>query len=402
MALSLWTVSIRSIFAITALVGFASVAQARQWTVSVLDPIGSTQSIANRASGGNQGGWVSGLGNNAGRAILWSGSQTSFIDLHPIGINNPNSYSSILGVSEGGGVYQVGYVYNGQPGTDSHAFLWGGTAGSAIDLNPSGYYASAAYAVTSDGSMQVGISLLSSQSSPHAFTWSGLANTAVDINPAGFDSSYAFDATSSYIVGYGSGIPTGGKNHALKFLGSGNYIDLNPLGFETSYAQGAWGNLQAGGGITTTNNEHALLWQGSANSAIDLNPSGFSDSGISDIFGNRAVGQGRTSTVSQSHALLWDDVTSSNVIDLHNAAGLSSLFRNSAAYGIDDTTGDIVGIGQTYQGTTHALLWRYQSTPASITPEMPGAPQFVTAFLSLGFLFAKRRPRGRGAGRGVV
>jgi hypothetical protein len=126
-------------------------ARAVTYTATLLHPNGFASSTASGASGAIQAGVGHLPGNDFfnNRALLWSGSAGSVVDLNPVGL----SYS---GASAASGINQVGYAANlTAPGTiTTHAILWSGTAASAVDLNPPGFVASRAYDVS--GSFQVG------------------------------------------------------------------------------------------------------------------------------------------------------------------------------------------------------------------------------------------------------
>lgn len=86
-------------------------------------------------------------------------------------------------------------------------------------------------------------------------------------------------------------------------------VVLHPSGFTSTYAYGVDGTQQVGYG-----DNHALLWNGSANSFVDLHqflPAGFSSSySVSiDDFGN-IVGLAYESVTpfAEPHAILWKPI----------------------------------------------------------------------------------------------
>ena len=128
-------------------------------------------------------------------------------DLNPRGFY----YSRATGVF---GTTQVGYGSGPSFGNSSHAFLWNGTAASAVDLNPAGVTNSEALGIY--GTMQVGdgsgpsFGSTYGSANTHAFLWNGTAASAVDLNaflPSGFNTiSQALGVDSNgNIVGYGNG-----------------------------------------------------------------------------------------------------------------------------------------------------------------------------------------------------
>ena len=120
-----------------------------------------------------------------------------------------------------------------------------------------------------------------------------------------------------------------------------------------------WGDSQAGYGSGPATNyfDHALLWNGTAESAIDLNPVGFESSYASDVAGGRQVGSGAGFvTNGNTHALLWNG-TAQSVVDLHvSLLALGTQFSSSFASSIGEN-GNIVGFAYTLDGVGQAVLW---------------------------------------------
>src|SRR5207237_551829 len=94
-----------------------------------------------------------------------------------------------------------------------------------------------------------------------------------DLNPSGFTHSEGYGISGSQQVGQGTGSATGDNNHALLWSGTATtFVDLNPCGFTTSAASALSGSQQGGvgSGSATGGNNHALLWSGTASSVVDL------------------------------------------------------------------------------------------------------------------------------------
>jgi hypothetical protein len=192
------------------------------------------------------------------RAYLWTGTAASAVDLHPAG-----SFASIAN-----GVYgsnQVGWAAT-TPITSSHAMLWSGSAASVVDLNPVGHYGSQATAIW--GTTQVGWGTATSISQPHALLWNGTASSFVDLHPAGFERSQATDAAGTFQVGHGIVAGIGGTQHALVWNGSAaSAVDLHPFvtaldpSFDVSYALGfAEDGRVVGFARKTQDNFYAVMW----------------------------------------------------------------------------------------------------------------------------------------------
>jgi hypothetical protein len=300
-----------------------------------LTPINSN-AVANGTDGTHQVGYS---GINGTHATLWSGTQSSAVDLHP---TNLAGFESSIAYGVRGG-QEVGIGYLNGPGVVSHALLWNGSAGSAVDLNPASFQNSRA--IGTDGIHQVGGGFNSGVGNEHALLWSGTENSAVDLNPTnlvGFDGSLAYAIGGGQQVGIGQGSSTGGLgvSHALLWSGTANSaVDLHPTGFDNSTAFGTNGVNQVGYGSvmgniggTTTELRHALLWSGSATSVLDLNSLlpfasdysvAYSIDAQGNVFGIAANGAG-------NFAIEWSPVPEPATMALFaaGALGLLSFRRN--------------------------------------------------------------------------
>ncbi len=75
---------------------------------------------------------------------------------------------------------QVGYGSGSSTGNADHAFLWKGSAASAVDLNPSNFQASRALGVSNG--VQVGYGSPTGQpNTDHALVWTGTSASARDL-----------------------------------------------------------------------------------------------------------------------------------------------------------------------------------------------------------------------------
>lgn len=262
-------------------------------------------------------GWAYGAGgqlivgtlitNNGGyfgyrHAALWQGSAHTFTDLNPSGTCGSCQPGSNAYGTNGG------YIA-GSSGSPEHAMLWKtGQLKTPVDLNPTGFAYSEAYAV--NGTMQAGYAYSNATNSAHAIAWQGTAASAVDLTPSTLSSAYAYGL--GYKSEVGCGTPVGMTvTHALLWHGTAaGMVDLQPSGFIDSCARAAHGTVQVGYGHVTATVLHALLWKGSAKSAVDLQQS------------------------------------------------LPSTYSSSEAYAID-TAGDILGSALlTSTGTWHAVVWK--------------------------------------------
>jgi hypothetical protein len=206
----------------------------------------------------------------------------------------------------------------------------------------------------------------------HALLWDS-TGSATDLNPTniryglfpGIALSYAVGASGNWQIGYGSGDATGNHDHALLWNGSANTaVDLNPTnlgGIDDSYANAVSGGRQVGGGIGagTGNASHALLWTGSPTTAVDIHPTALSYLVLSAAVatnGNQEVGYAVTNVANGNHsrAILWTNATGASAIDLH--PGKLTAIYQSTANGISPSGNQQVGSGDA-AAYTHALLW---------------------------------------------
>ena len=187
------------------------------------------------------------------RAMLWNGT-SAYVDLGPAGF----SFSKALGVRNGqqvghagGPPYPMGDVVGYQSGT--HAFMWTGTAASAVDLHPIGFDGSQALATNGTQQGGWGYSILPTQHL-HAMLWSGTAASAVDMHPAGYADSRITAMTDTKQVGDGWIGPmgqAGSVRHALVWTGTPeSIVDLNqylPAGYIHAVATGVDANGNVAG-----------------------------------------------------------------------------------------------------------------------------------------------------------
>lgn len=234
----------------------ASATTHSQWTATILNPSGTNTSESYGAGPASQVGAAKvGVGGvwNAG---YWAGSAGSWVNLNPVGFSV--SYATAADSNS-----QVGYtVASGA----SKAALWTGTAGSFVSLHSPEHNASEAWGVR--GGHQVGFTMVSGVR--RASLWSGTAASRIDLNPAGAASSIAYATDGDHQVGYAS---IGGAFKAALWGGtSASFVNLNPTGCLSSTARAADGTRQVGHGYFADFYNHALLWNGTAQSVVDLHP----------------------------------------------------------------------------------------------------------------------------------
>jgi hypothetical protein len=275
-------------------------------------------------------------------ALLWRGTASSVVDLHPNGFFMSRAFATSGGVQVGSGSWPFGLSPTTNPET-RHALKWTGSADSVVDLDPTGVY-SEARGISGDQIVGYGLT----PAGVHAFMWT--SGGVLDLNPSGFQQSFAFATDGVQQVGDGTP-PAGGRNHALLWTGSADSaVDLHPLSPAYMMGSEAWGvsggqQVGAGGDIGS---RHALLWTGSAQSVVDLHISGFQETVAQAVAAGRQVGWGSKFFGGTKHALLWNG-TAQSVVDLHTFLPAGAV--NSQAFGID-ASGNVIG-----SADGHAILW---------------------------------------------
>lgn len=302
-------------------------------TVPVLLSVNSSANAVDPT--GSQQGGVRFTNTTDSRALIWTGVNTSMVDLGPGAIR-----------AIGGGV-QIGF--QGLEGAASErAYLWRGTEASGTSLHPAGYTTS--HAVGGGADIQVGRGRIADSTS-HALLWRGTAASVVDLHPAGYTNSRAYGGSGDVQVGTGE---QGGVARALLWRGTAaSVVDLGP-----GVAWAVSGDMQVGQG-TSGGFAHALLWRGTAASRVDLHPAGFNDSRAFGVANGRQVGYASKAD-GTVHAILWEG-TAASAIDLHS---LTSTYlingatpKHSFAMGIDNQ-GNVVGWVRTEAGQDHAVIWK--------------------------------------------
>ncbi len=336
-----------------------------QWTAVPLHPGGASFSHANAVSGSLQGGTVKFSGDNV-RPVLWNGSADSWSDLTPSwalgGVLNGMDASAQVGqLAPAANVY--------------HAAMWRGTPESAVDLNPDGYRASEAFAV-SEG-MQAGMATHTQSGQLHAALWRGTAESFIDLNPVGSNQSRAF-ATDGTLQGGWATLPGGGQTEAVIWSGSAeSVVNLAPQGATDSSVNAMAPGVQVGNFRYPFQNRRAALWRGSADSLVDLSPPGSIASELYGTDGSMHVG---AAAFGFDHAGIWLSDDPASFVDLHTL--LPPQYYLSWATDVFVDGGTIYVTGTATDGPESAWLW-VGTIPA------PG----TGALMGLGLLCSTRRRR---------
>lgn len=327
------------------LLGMAMATNA-QWTVVNLHPAGVPyDSVVNGAGKKQQVGYAQ-VGPTVGhfRASMWSATAGSWVNLHPTGVGYSIGYA-------GDDVEQVGEY---DPAGFPRAALWRGSSASFVDLQPAGVINSIAYGVARG--QQVGYTNIGYS---RAALWNGSVGSFVDLNPPP-TGEYVHTSIAYATDGYhqvGSWVDVNGVTSAALWSGSsGSLVNLHPAGNISSWAYAVSGNQQAGVVRVPNTSSHAAVWTGSAGSWVDLHPAGALNSQAYAVFEGRQVGRVVDANV-QIHATLWASTAASRV-DLH--AFLPASFLSSEAHGISSYGGFTYVSGFGYNSATNrteAIVW---------------------------------------------
>jgi hypothetical protein len=189
-------------------------------------------------------------------AVLWRGTPESAVVLNPVGFSS-------AGVADTDGVQQVGSgSSNSQPtypfDLRQRALVWSGTRESVVDLTPDGYRAASAVAVKNG--TQVGRAVVIGEDFYKAIVWH---NTKESFRDLGYGVLYDTNGTTHV----GSSAGANGLTHAFRWDGdSGAKFDLHTLlpegVFRYSFATGINENGDISGwGQTPDYRSIGILWR---------------------------------------------------------------------------------------------------------------------------------------------
>lgn len=278
-----------------------------------LTPTGHEGSGANAAWGSTQGGWgrkeivfPDGGWRIVNHALTWSGSPANATDLHPGQLGWWGWNSEVTDIWEN---IQVGWA---EYYSEKHAVSWRGSAAGMADLHPTNFTESAAVAVHRNTQLGWGTA---ENGGRVALRWHGTRESAEVLPPLpGFQVYELGDIWEDNMVG--TGIITGGRQRRALLVGESTttveFVDLHPERYFITSAQSIWGNTQVGWGIgpgsDLSTQQHALLWYSSPVCVVDLHqfvPPEYSESEANsiDMFGN-VVGSAWSNS-RLSTAVLW-------------------------------------------------------------------------------------------------
>jgi hypothetical protein len=179
--------------------------------------------------------------------------------------------------------------------------------------------------------------------------WSGTAASWQNLHNEKFEGTQAYGIGGGQQVG--AGIVPPGFSHAVMWNGTPeSAVDLHPKGdFDLSQANDTDGLQQVGFAREPSKlNPHAALWTGSAASFVDLHPSGYLFSELNSVDNGQQVGKA-IAPIGVAHAGLWHG-TANTFVDLNPATDWGSV-----AEGTNGTAQ--VGWAASFTGPAHAVRW---------------------------------------------
>jgi hypothetical protein len=222
------------------------------WNLDGTSLVTVNQSDITATAGGQFGGVLGGYD-----AAIWDSSGTLITTLTPFGFSDSQLYSM-------NSAHQVGSARDFISQVDGAA-LWSGTRTSFVNLHRPEWSRSRANDVS--GIHQVGFRI---QGNLLATAWSGSAASSVNLHPTGFTDSFAGKIEGTQVVGHAF-TPQGASNAILwTSLDSSSFVNLHPVSATGSSALGISGNHQVGYTNNASFQEEAAYWNGTSSSYINL------------------------------------------------------------------------------------------------------------------------------------
>ncbi|MEZ4647732.1 MAG: kelch repeat-containing protein [Candidatus Eisenbacteria bacterium] len=272
--------------------------------------------------------------------------------LHPNGALSSHAY----GVGDG---QETGTaVYPGTDGTEDHAMLWSGSAGSAIDLHNTTTIKTGAVATA--GGVQGGnwwqpFEIFQNGQwyivyYPRACAWSGTAGSFHALSTSGWEYSAVYDSDGVHHVGAVSRDDEVGNVYTRAAIWSdatGNFAPLHPTsGVSNSSANALDGDHQYGSILTPYPGpiRKAAKWTGTPASYEDMHPAGASRSWISGAGDGQQVGTAEFNGIQR--AVLWSG---------HRLSAIDLTGTDGVIPSLADARGGLQ-VGSRFAGGTHAII----------------------------------------------
>jgi hypothetical protein len=314
--------------------------------VTELHP-GVASSVVYDLSGTQQAGYT--VAFSATHAAVWSGTASSWVDLHPVGATESVAWTT--NGSQQGGYSVIAGV--------TRATLWNGNAAAFTHLHPMNATFSLVYDMTP--TTQVGYASVGG--TRRASLWNSSASSWIDLHPGGAQESFALAVSGTqqggYVVGWG------GLRASLWNGSSESWVDLHPTAAGISVVYDMTDDVQVG-----TVSNRAALWRGTPESWVDLTPPGVQDSAALGATGPFQVGWTAAFSASARRACIWSG-SAHSWEDLHSF--LTPNYSSSEAWGVwtDGSIVRVAGYGvNVHTGQTESLMW----TKVVCTPPIVSQP----------------------------
>jgi hypothetical protein len=214
-------------------------------------------------------------------------------------------------------VRQFGGARRLDPPTNVQPLVWQGEAQSAISLGPGSMNA---IIQCSDGVTHGGVW------SGHAVFWTSSPGSGIDLHPNGWALSEVLAIAGPTQVGWTRVTTTSQQSAALWRGSAASFVNMNPTGSISSSLRAAIGNLQAGSAAFPGTGGRAGIWQGTASSYANIHPAGaWTHSWINGMTETQQVGAARVYP-QWPHAAIWQGTAASFTdIDPPESFGYSEL-----------------------------------------------------------------------------
>lgn len=321
------------------------------WQAILLEPANASQSRCFGASNGVQCGYSNFHGQ--GSATLWTGSAESVIDLS---LGQSNWISSAANSISGDQVVLSALTTN-----MTRAILYSQSAQTFTDLTPPGYSSAAMQGCYAGSNSQVGSG---QQMMGAMLLWHGTTQSAVNLTPPGWVSSAAAGCAGDMQVGNGMAGFMGMGRAFVTYGTPESYVDITPADSVSAGVAGCDLDSQVGSVLwPSVMQGHACIWHGTPESCVDINPSFAAASAAKACWNGTQVGSYVSLSGGFGKAVVWHG-TAKSAEDLHQAVvdQLGPQFIQTETTGIDDVTGDIVGVAYTTDGMfmiPHAVMWTW-------------------------------------------
>jgi uncharacterized membrane protein len=316
-----------------------------EYTVVNLHPLGAFYSRAQGISADGQV-QVGYAGASHFRAWLWRGNGLGGVNLHPAGWAN----SDCRAVSADG-KRQGGYVWDSSSAL--HAAKWVGSSQSFEDIHPPVASSSHVEALSGDGFVAVGMTFPDRM----AAVWRGASFESLHPGDTGFPASKATGVSSNGMFAVGALTNLGGgQGRAIRWnISSGTY-ELHGSAFTYLYAVSSDGSRATGSWGDGVGGWSHGLWMFPAWTFRSLDGGQPRVGLVSAISSSGGFQTGYRHLSNAYGATVWSGSASALVIDLHSL--LSAGYDHSYGLSVSDN-GDVAGYAyRTMPPRDEAILWR--------------------------------------------